>query len=224
MKRNNHGDVNGQILKINEIFYSIQGESTQAGRPCVFVRLTYCDLRCSYCDTTYAFFEGKELSIADIIKEVKNYNCPLVEITGGEPLIQKNVLPLMKKLCNDGFEVLIETGGHMDISVTDPRVKRIMDIKCPSSGESEKNLWSNIVHLTGQDEVKFVVGTKEDLQWAKSVVEQYELSDKCVVIFSPVFGKMNYLDLANWILKSKLKIRMQVQMHKLIWEPHTRGV
>lgn len=212
------------ILRINEIFYSIQGESTQSGRPCVFIRLTYCNLRCSYCDTQYAFFEGTEMTISQILEQVRQYQCKLVEVTGGEPLIQENVLPLMTILCDEGFEVLLETAGHMDISVTDPRVKRIMDIKCPSSGESGKNRWSNIDHLQSTDEVKFVVDSEDDLEWAERIIEKYDLCNRCAVIFSPVFDKINYRDLAEWVLQSHLPIRMQVQLHKLIWEPDTRGV
>jgi 7-carboxy-7-deazaguanine synthase len=210
-------------LKVNEIFYSIQGESTHLGRPCVFIRLTHCNLRCSYCDTDYSFFDGEEMAIHDIIKEVGIYQCPLVEITGGEPLIQKNVLLLMQQLCDAGYEVLLETAGHMDISVIDPRVKRIMDIKCPSSLESKKNLWSNIDHLRKTDEIKFVVGTKEDMQWAKEILEKYKLYQKCTIMFSPVFGKLEYRELAEWILHEHLPVRMQVQLHKLIWNPDARG-
>jgi 7-carboxy-7-deazaguanine synthase len=194
------------------------------GRPCVFIRLTHCNLRCSYCDTEYAFYGGQDLTIAEIVRKVKSFACPLVEITGGEPLIQKNVLPLMKTLCDSNFEVLLETAGHLDISKTDNRVKRIMDIKCPSSGESEKMFWPNIDHLKEGDEVKFVVGTPADLEYSKKIIERYQLSSKCQVIISPIFDKITNRDIADWILDNHLPVRMQIQMHKVIWEPGTRGV
>jgi 7-carboxy-7-deazaguanine synthase len=211
-------------LKINEIYYSIQGESTHLGRPCVFVRLTYCNLRCSYCDTEYAFFEGNELSLSEILEKVKSYNCTLVEITGGEPLIQKNVLPLMQNLCDSGFEVLLETAGHLNISEIDGRVKRIMDIKCPSSGESEKMFWRNIDYLKEGDEVKFVVGSQEDLDYSKEIILTHQLHKKCSVIISAVFGKITNQEIADWILKNQLPVRMQIQLHKIIWKPDTRGI
>jgi len=224
MKENSKEPDSDLILKINEIFYSIQGESTQAGRPCIFIRLTHCNLRCSYCDTQYAFFEGKEMTLSQILQDIRKYPCQLVEITGGEPLIQKNVLVLMRLLCDKEYEVMIETAGHLDISIIDSRVKRIMDIKCPSSGESAKNHWSNIDHLQPGDEVKFVAGTETDLEWAKKIIEKYDLCNRCTVMFSPVFGKMNNRYLAEWVLQSGLPIRIQVQLHKIIWEPDTRGV
>jgi 7-carboxy-7-deazaguanine synthase len=224
MKNSKFEATNDLTLKINEIYYSLQGESTHSGRPCVFVRLTYCNLRCTYCDTEYAFYDGRELTLLEIIEKVKSYNCPLVEITGGEPLIQKNVLPLMGYLCDSGFEVLLETAGHIDICEIDPRVKRIMDIKCPSSGESEKTLWKNIECLKDDDEVKFVVGTQEDLDYSKEIIEKYSLGNRCPVIISPVFDKISYQEIADWILHSHLPIRMQIQLHKIIWEPDARGV
>ncbi len=212
------------ILRINEIFFSIQGESTLAGRPCVFVRLTYCNLRCSYCDTEYAFFEGQEMQIGEIIREVRKYNCPLVEITGGEPLIQENVYALMTALCEGGFEVMVETGGHMDVSRIDQRVRRIIDIKCPSSGESEKVYWKNLEILNDRDELKFVIGDRKDYNWAKTVIEKHHLGDQYTILFSPVYGKMDNRRLAENILKDHLPVRMQLQMHKYIWSPETRGV
>lgn len=224
MKVNYKKSESDNSLKINEIFYSIQGESLQSGKPCIFIRLTYCNLRCSYCDTEYAFFEGNEMSISEILQNVKQYPCKLVEITGGEPLIQKNVLILMRLLCDQGYDVMIETAGHLDISVIDRRVKRIMDIKCPSSGESTKNRWSNIQHLQQTDEVKFVVGSDDDLEWARNIIDTYDLCNRCPVLFSPVFNKMNYRRLAEWVLRSQLPVRMQIQLHKLIWEPDRRGV
>jgi len=211
-------------LRINEVFFSIQGESSYAGLPCVFVRLTYCNLRCSYCDTEYAFYEGDWRHFDDIIQEIKQYNCKLVEVTGGEPLLQENVLPFMTLLCDEGFDVLIETGGHMNIENVDKRVKRIMDIKCPSSNESHKMLWANVDSLNDKDQVKFVIGDGNDYQFAVSTVKKYNLSDKCTVLFSPVFDEINAQELAEWILKDNLPVRMQLQMHKFIWQPQTRGV
>ena len=166
---------NENSLWINEIFYSIQGESTYAGIPCVFVRLTYCNLRCSYCDTEYAFYEGEDRSFKDIMTEIKKYNCSLVEITGGEPLVQKNVLPFMTMLCDNGYEVLIETGGHMDICAIDDRVRRIMDIKCPGSGESDKNYWENLNYIRQSDQIKFVISDRTDYNWAKDIIKK-----KCI--------------------------------------------
>jgi len=213
----------GDSLKVNEIFYSIQGESTFSGRPCVFIRLTYCNLRCSYCDTTYAFFEGRIMTQDEIIAGIRQFDCRLIEITGGEPLLQKNVYPLMTKLCNQGYEVLLETAGHMDISQVDPRVKRIMDIKCPSSGESEKILWTNLTHLNSDDEIKFVVGSEADLTWVAEVIKKHALTDICPVIISPVFGSIENRMVAEWILSSRLPVRMQVQLHKQIWAPNEKG-
>ncbi len=216
---------NSDTVKINEIFYSIQGESSNAGRPCVFVRLSGCDLRCVYCDTQYAYDEGQKMTLADIMEKVSSYNCNLIEITGGEPLLQKNVLPFMTRLCDAGYEVLLETGGHHDISGVDRRVRRIMDIKCPSSGESAKNRWENIDHLKQTDEVKFVIGGREDYQWALNVISKYKLNNICPVLFSPVYGKMNLRQLAEWILQDSLpNVRMQLQMHKYIWPTEQRGV
>ena len=217
-------DSSPQNLKINEIFLSIQGESSLAGRPCVFVRLTYCNLRCSYCDTEYAFFEGKDMTIEQIMQKVATYDCNLVEITGGELLIQKNVHALIRQLCDDGYEVLLETAGHMDISGVDERVKKIMDIKCPSSGESEKMYWPNIEQLGPSDEIKFVIGDRNDFEWAARIVGEKQLGKKNTVLFSPVFGHLDNVLLAEWILKENLPVRMQLQMHKYIWEPDRRGV
>ena len=211
-------------LRINEIFHSIQGESTFAGRPCVFIRLTYCNLRCTFCDTEYAFFEGAEMSVAAIMEQVEKYNCQLVEVTGGEPLIQKNVHRLMSELCDRGYEVLLETAGHMDISLVDSRVRRIMDIKCPSSGESEKVMWKNLDYIMDRDELKFVIGDREDFDWAVNVIQMHHLKEKCALLISPVFGKMENEELAGWVLESGLNMRMQLQMHKYIWDPARKGV
>jgi 7-carboxy-7-deazaguanine synthase len=213
------------MLKVNEIFYSIQGESSLAGLPCVFIRLTYCNLRCSYCDTEYAFYEGQDYTQEQILNEIKNYDCNLVEITGGEPLVQRHeALSLMKKLCDSGYHVLIETGGSLPIKEIDERVKVIMDLKCPSSKMSDKNLFENITYLKPIDEVKYYIGNREDYEWAKNVLTQYSLIEKCSVLFSNVFSELEPVKLAEWILKDNLKVRFQIQMHKYIWNPATRGV
>jgi len=212
------------MLKVNEIYYSIQGESSKAGLPCVFVRLTYCNLRCSYCDTEYAFYEGTDKSIDEVIDEVKKYNCKLVEITGGEPLVQKESLELMKRLCDEGFEVMLETGGSLPIQDIDERVMIIMDLKCPSSKMMKKNLYENIEHIKKTDEIKFVIGDREDYEWSKEMVQKYSLIEKCSVLFSVVFGKLEPVQLVNWILQDRLNVRYQLQMHKIIWTPETKGV
>lgn len=212
------------MLKVNEIYYSVQGESSKAGLPCIFVRLTYCNLRCSYCDTEYAFYEGNDFSIDTIIEQIKKYNCKLVEITGGEPLVQAECLPLMEKLCDMGYEVMIETGGSLPIEKIDERVSVIMDLKCPSSKMMQKNRYENINHLKAIDEVKFVIGTREDYDWCKKIIKEYNLSEKCHILFSVVFGKLKPIDLVNWILEDNLSVRFQLQMHKIIWEPTKKGV
>jgi 7-carboxy-7-deazaguanine synthase len=212
-------------LTINEIYFSIQGESTWAGRPCVFVRLTFCNLRCTYCDTEYAFYEGKRQSLGEIVGAVLAYRCPLVEITGGEPLLQKNVLPLMTTLADAGCTVLLETSGAHDISAVDPRVHRIMDLKTPGSGEVERNLWSNLEHLTARDEVKFVIGSREDYEWSCAQLRQHRLDQRCgAVLFSPIFGRIDPREIVEWILADNLPVRFQLQMHKFIWKPSQRGV
>ena len=213
------------MLKINEIYHSIQGESTSAGKPCVFVRLTFCNLRCTYCDTEYAFYEGKDMSVQQVIDEVKKHDCKLVEITGGEPLVQLNeCLLLMKKLCELDYEVLIETGGSISIKEIDPRVKIIMDLKCPSSGMDQKNLYENIQYLKSTDELKFVIGNREDYEWTLKLLNKYNLHGKCEILFSVVFGKLESVELVNWILEDKIDVRFQLQMHKYIWYPETKGV
>src|ERR1700740_3419964 len=214
-----------KTLTINDIYQSIQGESTWAGERCVFVRLTACDLRCNYCDTEYAFYEGKKQTLTEIVDRVGSFNCPLVEITGGEPLLQKNVLPLISMLADAGHTVLLETSGAHDISPVDSRVHRIRDLKTPGSGEVEKNLWSNIDHLTKRDEVKFVMGSREDYEWSRDKVEKFGLSKGCrTVLFSPIFGRIDPRQIVEWILADKLNVRFQLQMHKLIWAPTQRGV
>jgi len=213
------------MLKINEIYHSIQGESTSAGKPCVFVRLTYCNLRCTYCDTEYAFYDGKDMSVQKVIDEVEKYNCKLVEITGGEPLVQmEECLELMKKLSDLGFEVMIETGGSLSIKEIDPGVKIIMDLKCPSSGMEQKNLYENIPYLKSTDELKFVIGSRGDYEWTLKVLKKYNLIGKCEILFSVVFGEFEPVELVHWILEDKLDVRFQLQMHKYIWHPETKGV
>ena len=212
------------MLKVNEIYHSIQGESTNAGLPCVFIRLTGCNLRCTYCDTEYAFFEGNERSFDEIVKEVKKYNCKLVEVTGGEPLMQDESITLMKKLCDEDFDVMLETAGNMPIKDVDNRVKIIMDLKCPSSGMMDKNLYENVDHLKKEDEVKFVIGNREDYDWMKEIINKYNLQNKCTLLASVVFGTLEPLTLVNWILEDKLDMRFQLQIHKFIWHPETKGV
>src|SRR3954464_5539930 len=194
-----------ETLTINEIYHSIQGESTWAGEPCVFVRLTFCDLRCNYCDTEYAFYDGKKQTLDEIANAVAEFRCQLVEITGGEPLLQKNVLLLMTILADAGHTVLLETSGAHDISKVDPRVHRIMDLKTPGSGEVEKNLWSNIEHLGEGDEVKFVIGSREDYEWSKEKIERFSLTKRChAVLFSPIFGRIDPREIVEWILEDNL--------------------
>ena len=211
-------------LVINEIFHSIQGESSFAGMPCVFVRLTWCNIRCTYCDTEYAFEEGKPMTIEEIVSAVESYGCRRVEVTGGEPLFQEGVHPLMRRLCDAGYEVLLETGGSLDISTVDPRVRRIVDFKCPSSAMVKKNLWSNAAHLRATDEVKFVIGDREDYDWAKERIAEHGLGAKSPVLMSVVFGKLEPVTLSEWILADRLEVRFQLQMHKYIWDPEKRGV
>jgi 7-carboxy-7-deazaguanine synthase len=243
-------------LVVNEIYLSLQGESTFAGLPCVFIRLTGCDLRCSFCDTAYAFTEGKKKTLAEILAEVKklaarfpnlqpatcNLQLPLIELTGGEPLLQKNSIPLMQSLCDAGFTVLIETSGAHDISKIDPRVHRIMDLKCPASGEVERNLFANIAHLKTTDEIKFVIGTQEDYEWAKQQIAAHKLATVCPLLFSWVhplapeqqskvlkkvpagLTPISRKDLAEKIIADALPVRFQIQQHKIIWPPEQRGV
>jgi 7-carboxy-7-deazaguanine synthase len=211
-------------LVINEIFHSIQGESSSMGKPCVFVRLTYCNLRCSYCDSEYSFTEGEEMSVDAVLDRVRSFGCRLVEITGGEPLMQPHVFGLMERLCDEGFDLLLETGGSLDISAVDPRVRRIVDFKCPSSGMSKKNLWSNVASLRTSDDVKFVIGTREDYDWAKQMIAEHRLLSRSPVLMSVVFQELEPSLLAEWILADKLDVRFQLQMHKYIWHPETRGV
>jgi 7-carboxy-7-deazaguanine synthase len=211
-------------VRVNEIFHSIQGESTWAGRPCVFVRLTGCNLRCSWCDTAYAFYEGAQMEIAAVIERVRGYGCKLVELTGGEPLLQKGIHALVEALLQEEYEVLIETSGEQDISELDARVIRIMDLKCPDSGEVERNRWANLENLRAPDEVKFVIASRRDYAWARGVIAEYRLAGRVnAVLLSPVFGALEPIALAEWILEDGLAARMQLQMHKYIWG-EKRGV
>jgi 7-carboxy-7-deazaguanine synthase len=207
---------------VNEIFFSIQGESTFSGLPCVFVRLTGCHLRCSWCDTAYAFNEGKELAAEEIIRQVESYGCRLVEVTGGEPLLQKESLTLIKDLLDKGFSVLLETSGAVDISPVDRRARIIMDVKCPGSKMSDRMIWKNLSHLKKRDEIKFVIASSDDYEWAKRVLTDWKPEQE--VIFSPVFGQQNPRELAEWILTDRLPVRFQLQLHKEIWSPEMRGV
>jgi 7-carboxy-7-deazaguanine synthase len=204
-------------LKIHEIFYSLQGESTRVGLPTVFVRLTGCPMRCVYCDTAYAFNGGENLTIEEVLSKVAAFKTHYVTVTGGEPLAQKNCHALLTKLCDLGYSVSLETGGAMDISQVDTRVSVILDIKTPDSGESEKNVWANLSLLKMKDEVKFVICGREDYDWAKSVMQTYTLAEKCTVLFSPVFGQVNPTALAEWVLADQLPVRLQVQLHKILW-------
>ncbi|OPY69935.1 MAG: 7-carboxy-7-deazaguanine synthase [Syntrophorhabdus sp. PtaU1.Bin002] len=212
------------ILKVNEVFHSIQGESTFAGLPCTFIRLTGCNLRCSYCDTAYAYEEGKEWSIPDLIDCAKHYQSPLVEVTGGEPLLQAGTPELVRALLDEDREVLVETNGSLDISVIDKRAVIIMDMKCPDSGMSDKNLFANVGCLKSRDEVKFVIASEGDYSWAKSMIKEHRLERTCTILFSSVYGKLRPSRLAEWILRDRLKARLQLQLHKYIWEPEKRGV
>ncbi len=214
----------GLMLRVTEIFHSIQGESSFVGQPCVFVRLTGCPLRCTWCDTDYAFFGGQEQPLDRILDAVGAYGCPLVEVTGGEPLAQPESLELLKALCRQGYTVLLETSGALDTSGVDPRVRIILDVKCPASGMMDRMHWPNVERLRSQDEAKFVVQDRADYDWAKDVVARYRLVSRCTVLFSPVFGQLDPQHLAEWLLADRLPVRFQLQLHKHIWAPDTRGV
>lgn len=225
-------------LRINEIFHSVQGEGTRAGVRCVFVRLTGCHLRCTYCDTEYAFYDGRWMDVDEVVAAVAAYACPTVEVTGGEPLLQPGVYPLMERLLASHETVMLETSGAISIARVDPRVVRIVDIKTPSSNESERNCWENLVLLTPRDEVKFVIGTREDYDWSRDVLQCHDLTRRCPVLFSPVFGlpeseaamlelhkgHLDPAELAAWILEDRLDVRLGLQLHKFIWSPAARGV
>ncbi len=213
------------MLTVNEIFHSIQGESTHSGRPCVFVRLTACDLRCSWCDTPYAFHEGSKMTVEDVVSRVRDYRCELVEVTGGEPLLQKDVYPLMQRLLQEGQTVMLETGGHISVDAVPQGVIRVIDVKCPASGESAKVHWANLERLRATDQVKFVIQDRADYEFARDVVARYGLAaNTAAVLFSPVHGVLHARPLAEWILADRLPVRLQLQAHKYIWDPQTRGV
>lgn len=211
-------------VRVNEIFYSLQGEGTRVGLRCVFIRLTGCDLRCVWCDTQYAFDEGQWMTLDEVLDRVRAYRCPTVEVTGGEPLLQPAVYPLMTRLADEFPAVLLETSGALSIADVDPRVVRIMDIKCPGSGEAERNHWPNIELLSRRDEVKFVLLDRNDYEWARDVVRRYDLPSRCPVVFSPVHDRLRPVELGGWVLEDRLDVRVGLQLHKLIWPPGTRGV
>jgi 7-carboxy-7-deazaguanine synthase len=213
------------LLTVNEIFYSIQGESTYAGRPCVFVRLTACDLRCSWCDTTYAFHEGQKQSVDEVVAAVDRFGCPLVEVTGGEPLLQEDVYLLMQSLIDRGRTVLLETGGHRSTERVPAPVVTVLDVKCPGSGESHRNDWSNLDRLRPHDEVKFVIKDRSDYEYARDVIVRHRLGQRTAAVhLSPVHGVMDLRRLSEWALADRVPARVQVQLHKYIWDPSTRGV
>jgi 7-carboxy-7-deazaguanine synthase len=213
------------MLTVNEIFHSIQGEGTHAGEPCAFVRLTACDLRCSWCDTEYAFYEGTKRSLDDVLAAVDAYQCPLVEVTGGEPLLQEDVYPLMDALLARGYTVLLETGGHRPVDRVPARVIKIVDVKCPGSGEADKNCWPNLERLTPTDEVKFVIKDRVDYEFARDVIVRYGLETRvAAVLISPVHGVLDPRTVSEWMLADGLRARLQFQLHKLIWPAATRGV
>ena len=212
------------MLEVTEIYKSIQGESTYMGRPCVFVRLTGCNLRCVWCDTTHAFYDGKNLSIDQIIDQVKSYSINLVEITGGEPLLQKEVFPLMESLLKNKFQVMLETSGSLPIKNVPAEVIKILDLKCPGSGEENKNLLENLNYLGSTDEIKFVIADRVDYEWSKKVLQDYELDKKNPILFSPVFEKLKLKDLTEWILEDNLPVLLHTQLHKHIWDQKTIGV
>jgi 7-carboxy-7-deazaguanine synthase len=213
------------VITITEIFHSVQGESRYAGRPCVFVRLTACDLRCSWCDTPYAFHEGRKRQLAEVIEEVAAYGCPLVEVTGGEPLLQEPVYPLMEQLVARGHTVLLETGGHRSTARVPPEVVTILDVKCPGSGEAHRMDWSNLGRLRPHDEVKFVLKDRGDYEYARDVIARCDLPHRAAAIhLSPVHGVLSPRVLSEWVLADRLSVRVQLQLHKYIWDPETRGV
>ena len=211
-----HADPGAQ-LRISEIFHSLQGETRRIGLPTVFIRLTGCPLRCTYCDTTYAFTGGQNMSASEILTQVASYAPRYVTVTGGEPLAQKDCLPLLRALCDAGYEVSLETGGALDIGGVDARVMRVVDIKTPASGEAERNRWENLSLLTTHDEIKFVLCDEDDYRWARQIMRQHRLSEKCAVVFSPVHGVLDAMQLAEWILRDRLPVRMLLQLHKLLW-------
>lgn len=211
-------------MRITEIFHSIQGESSYAGQPCCFVRLTGCPLRCTWCDSEYTFSGGTDMTMEAVLAKVKAYGCPLVEVTGGEPLHQPETFTLVERLCKKGYEVLVETSGAIDTAPLDRRAHVILDVKCPGSGMLDRMHWPNVERLTKQDEAKFVIKDRADYDWACGIVQQYDLAARCTVLFAPVFGVLDPRHLAEWILADRLPVRFQLQLHKFIWAPDMRGV
>ena len=211
-------------LKINEIYYSIQGESSYTGLPCIFIRLTYCNLRCTYCDSEYTFHDGEDMTVNEIMAKIKQYKCNLVEVTGGEPLFQKGCIELLQKLIDSKYNVLLETSGSLSIENVPKKVINIIDFKCPSSNMKKKNYWENLEFIKEKDEIKFVIGDKEDYEWAKRKINEYNLTSKCIVLMSPVYKEIESKTIINWILNDNLDVKFQIQLHKNIWENETRGV
>ena len=214
------------MLRVTEIFCSIQGESTHAGRPCTFVRLTGCPMRCTWCDSEYTFTGGEHISIDEVMRQVRDFGCGLVEVTGGEPLAQREAFTLISRLCDDGYEVLIETGGYVSTADVDPRAKIILDIKCPDSGEAERNHWANLARLRpDRDEVKFVIASRSDWDFTLKIISDYDLENRALaILISPAWGAIDLQELAKWITESGLRLRMQLQLHKYIWGPDVHGV
>lgn len=210
-------------MRITEIYQSIQGESSYAGLPCVFVRTTGCDLRCSWCDSEFTFTGGTQMTLDQIIRDVEKYECELVELTGGEPLLQSDIYELASRLADGGHTVLIETGGHRDVSRLDPRIVRIMDLKCPASGECERNLWSNLEHLRAIDEVKFVLADRSDYDWTLETIRRHRLEDRVRLLISTAYGMIEPAQVVTWMLADKLRARFQLQLHKYIWSPNERA-
>jgi len=211
-------------LKINEIFYSIQGESSYTGLPCIFIRLTYCNLRCSYCDTEYAFYDGSDMEIEEILLKIEKYPTKLIMVTGGEPLIQENCINLMDELLKKNYSVMLETSGSLELNKVPKKVVKIVDFKCPSSNMRDKNDWTIIKDIDKNDEIKFVIGNKEDYNWSKKMIEKYQLNRICPILFSPIYDIMNIKELSEWILEDGINVRLQSQLHKHIWGPETTGV
>jgi 7-carboxy-7-deazaguanine synthase len=212
------------MLKVNEIYASIQGESSHTGLPCVFIRLTGCNLRCTWCDTAHAFYDGKNMNIVEILQEVETHKLPLIEITGGEPLMQENVYPLMDALLEKGYQVMLETGGSLSIEKVPEKVLKILDIKCPGSGEESKNHLENLNYLSSHDEIKFVLLDRADYDWSRKLIQEYDLGSSAQILFSPVYDKLDLKDLSKWILEDQLPVRLQTQLHKVIWSKDTIGV
>jgi len=211
-------------LMINEIYYSIQGESSLAGKPCIFIRLTYCNLRCSYCDSEHAFYNGEEMDIKNIIKKIKRWPCKLIEVTGGEPLLQEQCIKLLNELIKLRYDVMLETSGSLPLDKVPSKVIKIIDFKCPSSKMEHKNLWEIIKDISCHDEIKFVIGNREDYDWAKEKIYEFKLNEICTILFSPVFDLINPKKIVEWILKDNIPVRFQLQMHKIIWDSNKLGV